>query len=410
MSGVACRSCEASLGRTVFDLGCMPLANEYPSTEVECLSEQRYPLRVRLCERCWLLQLDEVIPPDRLFSDYAYFSSYSDTWVSQAAEFAGAMQERLQLGSGSLVLEVASNDGYLLRHFVRRGVPVLGIDPAENVVASAVASGVPTKVGFFGSELAAQLVIDGVAADLVVANNVLAHVPDTNDFVAGLVRVLAPEGILSVEFPELSTMLAGAQFDQIYHEHVFYFSLLSCESLLRRHGLRVVDVVSLASHGGSLRVMACHDDAAHVEEESVNAVRRRELQLGLGTVDPYSTFAAGADSRAESVRRWLEGVAARGKRVAAYGAAAKGNTLLNYCSVTTGDIGYVVDRSPHKQGHFLPGSHLPILPPGALVSGRPDFVLVLAWNLLDEVTASLPEVRAWGGRFVTTMPTLTVVQ
>jgi 2-polyprenyl-3-methyl-5-hydroxy-6-metoxy-1,4-benzoquinol methylase len=404
-----CRSCGAALGRTVFDLGQVPLANEYPSSELECESEQRFPLSVKLCEQCWLLQLDEVVPPDRLFSDYAYFSSYSDTWVSHAEEYVELMQARWQLDDSSLVVEVASNDGYLLRHFVARGVPVLGIDPAENIVSAALAVGVPTEVGFFGSQLAGDLVVRGVAADLLVANNVLAHVPETNDFVAGLATVLAPEGILTIEFPELATMLVGAQFDQIYHEHVFYFSLTSCEALLRRNGLRVIDVSHLPTHGGSLRIVACHQAASHIEAESVATTRQEEHRLGLTSTGAYDAFAAAANERADSVRTFLAGALTSAPRVAAYGAAAKGNTLLNYCGASTREIGYVVDRSPHKQGHFLPGSHLPVFSPDKLLSDHPDFVLVLAWNLLDEVVASLPEVAEWGGKFVTTMPTLTVL-
>ena len=409
MNANTCRSCGAALGRTVFDLGLVPLANEYPASERECETEQRFPLKVRLCEQCWLLQLEEAVPPSRLFSDYAYFSSYSDTWMSHAKQFVDSSQERWQLDERSLVVEVASNDGYLLRHFVALGIPVLGIDPAENVVPTALAAGVPTEVGFFGLDLAERLAEQGVRADLVVANNVFAHVPDTNDFAAGVARVLAPEGVLSIEFPELATMLLGTQFDQIYHEHVFYFSLLSCESILRRNGLRVIDVERLATHGGSLRVTACHNSAGHREEVPVSLKREEELQLGLAGTDAYDAFVSGANRRAASVRSFLESAAANGKRVVGYGAAAKGNTLLNYCGVSTREVAYVVDRSPHKQGHFLPGTHLPVFAPEKLLSDRPDYVIVLAWNLLDEVQASLPEVRGWGGSFVTTMPSLTVL-
>ncbi len=409
MNATLCRSCGAFLGRTLFDLGLVPLANEYPASVEECRTEQRYPLKIRLCEQCWLVQLEEAVSPSRLFSDYAYFSSYSDTWTSHAKQFVEAFRERCHLDSRSLVVEVASNDGYLLKHFVALGIPVLGVDPAENVVVDALAAGVPTEVGFFGMELAERLAAKGVAADLLVANNVFAHVPDTNDFAAGLARVLAPEGILSIEFPELSTMLVGAQFDQIYHEHVFYFSLLSCEAVLRRNGLRVFGVERLATHGGSLRVMACRESAGYEEDSSVGAKREEERELGLGGTDAYDQFAAVADRRAASVRSFLENAAASGARVGGYGAAAKGNTLLNYCGVSTREIGYVVDRSPHKQGRFLPGTHLPIFPPETLLSDRPDYVVVLAWNLLDEVQDSFPEVREWGGTFVTTMPSLTVL-
>lgn len=409
MNTNTCRSCGAVLGRTVFDLGLVPLANEYPASEQECETEQRFPLKVRLCEQCWLLQLEEAVPPSRLFSDYAYFSSYSDTWMSHAKQFVHDSRERWHLDERSLVVEVASNDGYLLRHFVALGIPVLGIDPAENVVPTALAAGVPTEVGFFGLDLAERLSEQGVQADLVVANNVFAHVPDTNDFADGFARVLAPEGVLSIEFPELTTMLLGTQFDQIYHEHVFYFSLLSCETILRRKGLRVIDVERLTTHGGSLRLIACHDSAGHREEVSVNLKREEELRLGLAGTDAYDAFASAANRRAASVSSFLERAATDGKRVVGYGAAAKGNTLLNYCGVSTREVAYVVDRSPHKQGHFLPGTHLPVVTLERLLSDRPDYVIVLAWNLLDEVQASLPQVREWGGSFVTTMPSLTVL-
>ncbi|MGO9963179.1 MAG: methyltransferase domain-containing protein [Acidimicrobiales bacterium] len=409
MNFPTCRSCGTPLGRTVLDLGHVPLANEYPRSEKECQGEQRFPLKVRLCEWCWLLQLEETVPPRRLFSDYAYFSSYSDSWISHAKQFADDARKRWKLAEKSLVVEVASNDGYLLRHFVDLGIPVLGIDPAANVAPIALAAGVPTKVGFFGLKLAEQLAEQGLAADLVVANNVFAHVPDTNDFAAGLARVLAAEGVLSIEFPELATMLLGAQFDQIYHEHVFYFSLLSCESVLRRNGLRVMDVERLATHGGSLRVLACHDSAEYEEEASVSLKREEEIQIGLADTDAYEAFASASIRRAASVRGFLERAAADKKTVVGYGAAAKGNTLLNYCGVSQREIAYVVDRSPYKQGHFLPGTHLPVFPPGRLLADRPDYVLVLAWNLLGEVQTSLPEVRKWGGSFVTTMPTLAVL-
>ena len=404
-----CRSCGATLGRTVFDLGLVALANAYPATEEQCRNEQRYPLKVCLCEQCWLLQLEESIPPCQLFSDYAYFSSYSDTWMSHARQFAAESQDRWHLGNQSLVVEVASNDGYLLRHFVDLGIPVLGIDPAENVVPTALAAGVPTEVGFFGLELAQDLARRGLVADLVVANNVFAHVPNTNDFAAGLARILAPEGILSIEFPELATMLLGAQFDQIYHEHVFYFSLLSIDCVLRRNGLRVIGVEQLPTHGGSLRVLACRESAGHKEDASVGAKQDEEQELGLAGTDAYETFASAANQRAASVRSFLEQAVGEAKRVAGYGAAAKGNTLLNYCGVSSVELGYVVDRSPHKQGHYLPGSHIPVLAPDTLLSDRPDYVIVLAWNLLEEVQTALPEVRGWGGSFVTTMPRLRVL-
>ena len=409
MSGSRCRSCGGRSLRPVFDVGLVPLANEYPSSESECESERRFPLSTLVCQTCWLVQLAEAVLPDMLFTDYAYFSSYSDTWSQHAEHFAVSAVEQWNLGAGSLVVEVASNDGYLLKHFHAQGVKVLGVDPAENVAAAAQEAGVPTEVAFFGRAFADVLVKRGDRADLVVANNVLAHVPETNDFVGGLARILAPQGVVSIEFPELSTMLDGAQFDQIYHEHVFYFSLFSCQALLSRHGLRIFDVEHLETHGGSLRVSACHDAADHRSRPSVKAKLSMELERGLSQIETYDAFAAEAEARARSVRRFLDETVATNSKVVAYGAAAKGNTLLNYCSVSSREIAYVVDRSPHKQGRYLPGSHIRISAPDVLRADRPNYVLVLAWNLLGEIVASLPEVAACGGRFVTTMPRLAVL-
>ncbi len=408
-----CRACGAPLTRTFVDLGQTPLANSYPagsSAEPDLAGpEATFPLHARVCESCLLVQLDAVARPDEIFSDYAYFSSYSDSWVEHAREFTRVAGARFGLGPRSQVVEVASNDGYLLRHFAAAGVPVLGIEPAANVAKVAEASGVPTEVRFFGVDTARDLRGRGVVADLLVANNVLAHVPDLNDFVAGMTVLLADEGVLSIEFPHLLRLIEGVQFDTIYHEHFSYISLLSLEPLLARHGLRVFDVEELPTHGGSLRVFACHADATRPEEASVAALRGSERAFGIDRMETYSGFDEKVQHTRRALRRFLDEARASGRTVVAYGAAAKGNTLLNSSGVTADDIAYVVDRSPHKQGRYLPGSRLPIRTPDDVDATRPDYLLVLAWNLLDEIMAQMGHVRDWGCRFVVPIPELRIL-
>jgi len=407
-----CRSCGASLRHTFLDLGVQPLANGFLTREqLERGEEKRFPLHARVCSDCLLVQVDEAVPPEEIFSDYAYFSSYSQTWLDHAARFAELARERLGLDASSLVLEVASNDGYLLRSFVASGVPVLGVEPAANVADVAVRAGVPTMVSFFGRTLAEELTARGVAADLVVANNVLAHVPDLDDFVRGLAQVLKPEGVVSIEVPHLLRMIERTEFDTIYHEHFSYFSLLSGRDALARRGLRIFDVEELETHGGSLRLWASHEAAAArwPETPAVGRVLEDELAAGLGTLDGYAGFAGRVERVLGELRGFLAETKADGSRVAAYGAAAKGNTLLNAAEVTTDDVAYVVDRSPHKQGHFLPGSHLPILDPDHVRRDRPAYLLVLPWNLTDEITSQMADVREWGCRFVIPVPRLELV-
>jgi SAM-dependent methyltransferase len=357
------------------------------------------------------VQVEEVVPPAEIFSDYAYFSSYSETWLEHSARFAALARERLGLGEGSLVLEVASNDGYLLRSFVESAIPVLGVEPAANVAEVAIEAGVPTEVAFFGLELAEDLVGRGLHADLVVANNVLAHVPDLDDFVRGLARVLKPEGVISIEVPHLLRMIERTEFDTIYHEHFSYFSLLSCRDALSRRGLRIFDVEELDTHGGSLRIWASHAEAAtrRPETPAVGRVLADEHEAGLGSLDGYRAFAPKVEHVLAELRRFLDEATTSGSRVAAYGAAAKGNTLLNAAGVTTEEVAYVVDRSPHKQGRFLPGSHLPIFEPDHVRRDRPAFLLLLPWNLKDEITAQMADVREWGCRFVVPVPELEIV-
>jgi hypothetical protein len=399
-----CRSCGEQLRHSVVDLGLHPFANAYLRKDQLERPEPRYPLHPHVCDACWLVQLAESADPKELFSDYAYFSSYSESWLRHARAYAEMMAERLSLGPESLVVEVASNDGYLLRNFVEWGIPVLGIEPARNIAEHAVAIGVPTEVAFLGRDTARGLRERGVAADLLVGNNVLAHVPDLNDFVAGLATILGPKGTLTMEFPHVLRLLAERQFDTIYHEHYSYLSLTAVRTAFGRHGLEVVEVEELPTHGGSLRVHAAHASDSRPVHASVPALLSREEEAGLHDVATYERLA----SEAEAVRRdlvsFLEDARRDGRRVAGYGAPAKGNTLLNYCEVSAELVSYTVDLSPHKQGLFLPGSHLPIHPPEHLLHDRPDYVLILPWNLKDEIASQMAAVRDWGGRFVVPIP------
>jgi SAM-dependent methyltransferase len=403
-----CRGCGKPLTTTFVDLGQTPLANSYLASPEEAAAEPRFPLHAWVCDACLLVQLAEFATPEEIFGDYAYFSSYSTTWLEHVRRFAEASMAGARLGAGSLVVEVASNDGYLLKEFQRLGVPVLGIEPARNVAEVAVAAGVPTVAEFFGRELAESLVADGTRADLIVANNVLAHVPDLNGFVSGMAVLLAPGGTISIEFPHLLELIGGVQFDTIYHEHFSYLSLVALEPVLTRHGLRLLDVEQLPTHGGSLRLSVVADDDPRPEAEGARRVRAAEEAAGLHDLATYAAFAERVERCCTSLRRFLADARARGEQVAAYGAAAKGNTLLNTCGVADGDIQYVVDRSPHKQGRLLPGTHLPIHTPDHVFETRPDWLLVLPWNLLDEVMEQMAGVRAWGCRFVTPIPEITV--
>jgi SAM-dependent methyltransferase len=406
----ACRSCGAALEDTFLDLGRQPLANAFLTEEQAASGDDpRYPLHARVCARCLLVQVDQVVPPETIFTDYAYFSSYSDSWLEHSARYAAAVVERLGLGPGSTVVEVGSNDGYLLRNFLAAGVDVLGVEPAANVAEQAIADGIPTDVAFFGRRVARDLCDRDLVADLVVANNVLAHVPDLDDFMGGLATVLEPHGVLTIEVPHLLRLVEDTEFDTIYHEHFSYFSLLSAQDALARRGLRVFEVEELPTHGGSLRIWARHEDSNGTVSVAVERVLEAERAAGLDTLEGYRAFAPRVERVIEDLRRFLAQAAAGGARVAAYGAAAKGNTLLNAAAVTIDEIAYVVDRNPHKQGRFLPGSHLPILAPDHVRRDRPDYLLLLPWNLRDEITAQMADVRDWGCRFVVPVPRLELV-
>ena len=408
MTGLACRLCGAPVTRTFVDLGVTPLANAYLRPDQLDRPEPRYPLHTLVCDSCLLVQLEALVTPDELFSDYAYFSSYSDSWVEHARRFVESSMSRLALGPDSLVVEVASNDGYLLQHFVAAGVPVLGIEPAQNVAEVAVARGVRTESTFFGRATAESLVERGLTADLVVANNVFAHVPDLDDFVAGLARVLKPAGVVSIEVPHLLRLMEDVQFDTIYHEHFSYFSLLTAERALGRHHLAVFDVEQLPTHGGSLRIWSAPAGAGRAETPRLRDVRALESDAGLDRIEAYAGFGAQVERCRDGVRAFLAEARRAARTVVAYGAAAKGNTLLNYCGVTTAAIDYVADRSLEKQGRLLPGSHLPVEPPERIFETRPDYVVILPWNLRDEIATQLAAITDWGGQFVTFVPDVSV--
>ena len=401
----SCRFCSAPLTQTFADLGHSPLANSLlAESELES-AEPVYPLHAYVCGACFLVQLGQVATPEEIFEDYVYFSSFSDTWVDHARRYAAQMVERFGIGPESQVVEIASNDGYLLQWFTERGVPVLGVEPARNVAAVAEGRGIPTVVRFFGTETAGEL---GVRADLLVANNVLAHVPDLNDFVAGLKVVLAPSGVATLEFPHLLKLIEETEFDTIYHEHFSYFSLLTAERVFAAHGLQFFDVEELPTHGGSLRIYARHAGDGSEPEPAVGVLRERERAAGLDDLAAYAAFGERVERARRSVREFLENARAQRRAVVGYGAAAKGVTLLNYCRVGPDLVEYVVDRSPHKQGLYLPGARLPIHAPARVAETRPDYLFLLAWNLKDEIVEQMAHVREWGGTFVTPVPEVAV--
>jgi len=402
----ACRFCQTPLTQDFLDLGSQPLANAYLTpAQLAAGDEKSYPLHTRVCPNCFLVQADDPVDAGDIFDDgYAYFSSYSESWVAHARRYAEAMIARFGLGPESLVIEVASNDGYLLKHFKAAGVPILGIEPTANTAEAAIEIGVPTEVSFFNAATGRALADRGISADLMAGNNVLAHVPDIGDFVAGFPLVLAPQGVLTFEFPHLLNLIEQVQFDTIYHEHFSYLSLLAVEKVLRANGLRPFDVELLATHGGSLRLFCCHEAAGHAQTDALNALRAREQEAGLDTLSTYGGFTARVEAVRKSFLAFLAQARSDGKRVAAYGAAAKGNTFLNHAGVGTDDIVAVFDANPHKQDRFLPGSHIPILAPSRVGEIKPDYLLILPWNLKAEIMGQMSVIRSWGGKFVTASP------
>jgi SAM-dependent methyltransferase len=409
MSQTTCRFCGAPVQDVFADLGMSPLANSYLPPELANGMEPFYPLRALVCERCFLVQLEEFETPERIFSDYAYFSSYSSSWLEHSRRYAEQMIERLGLDEHSQVVEIASNDGYLLQFFAERSIPVLGIEPAANVAEVALGKGIPTLVEFFGRETAASLT-GASAADLLLGNNVLAHVPDLNDFVAGMQVLLKPGGVITMEFPHLMRLIEDNQWDTIYHEHFSYFSFLTVSRVFEAHGLRLFDVQELPTHGGSLRIYGCHaQDAEKPESEAARELRERERAAGYERLDIYLGYGRRVERDKRQILSFLIDLKERGLSVAGYGAPAKGNTLLNYCGVRRDFIDYTCDLNPHKQGHFLPGSHIPIRSPDVIRAARPDVVLILPWNLKDEIMEQLGFIREWGGRFAARTPELTLL-
>jgi SAM-dependent methyltransferase len=404
-----CRFCGAALRQTFVDLGMSPLCETYPAREDLNSGEVYYPLHVYVCERCFLVQLEEYESAEHIFSDYAYFSSYSDSWLKHCETYCDKMTNRFGLHEKSLVVEVASNDGYLLQYFVQRKIPVLGIEPAANVAKVAIEKGVPSMVRFFGTDLAKELSANGRCADLVLGNNVLAQVPDLNDFVEGLKILLKPRGVLTLEFPHLMRLIEHNEFDTIYHEHFSYFSLLTTARIMEAHGLKLFDVEELSTHGGSLRVYACRaEDNSHEVDPAVQGLIEDERRAGLDSVVGYESFARQVKQTKFALLDLLLTAAQQGKSVAGYGAPGKSATLLHYCGIGKDLIEYTVDRSPYKQGRFLPGSHIPIYHPDRIRETKPDYVVVLPWNLKDEIMEQLQFIREWGGKFIVPIPKATV--
>ncbi len=405
-----CMFCTTPLQHTFVDLGMSPLCESYVPKDKLNHMEPFYPLHVYVCSSCFLVQLEEFVSPEHIFSEYAYFSSYADSWVEHMRRYAEMISDRLRLGRQSLVVEVASNDGYLLQHFVRRGIPVLGIEPAANVAKVAVEKGVPTLVRFFGEQLAHELVAQGKQADLVCGANVLAQVPKLNDFVKGLRILLKPGGVVTIEFPHLMRLMAENQFDTIYHEHFSYFSFLAAERIFAAQGLVLFDVDELPTHGGSLRVYARHvEDGSKPVTERARALRQREIDAGLLRLETDAGFAEQVKETKRRLLEFLIGAKRAGKRIVGYGAPGKGNTLLNYCGIRTDFLDFTVDRNTYKQAKFLPGTHIPILHPDRIREVKPDYVLVLPWNFKDEIVQQMAYVREWGGRFVVPIPRVEVL-
>jgi SAM-dependent methyltransferase len=391
------------------DLGSSPLANNYLTAEQTRESEAFFPLRVFVCDKCFLVQLQVQATPDRIFSDYAYFSSYSESWLDHACRYCAAMIERFALTPEQRVVEIASNDGYLLQYFLKQGLQVLGIEPSANVAAEAERRGIPSLVRFFGRETARHVWASDGPADLLLGNNVLAHVPDINDFVAGMKILLAARGVITMEFPHLMRLVADNQFDTIYHEHYSYLSFGTVERIFARHGLVLFDVEELPTHGGSLRIYARHaEHASQPVQASVEALRTREQAAGMQSLDYYRSFGLKVAETKRKLLRFLIDARDAGKTVVGYGAPGKGNTLLNYCGIRSDFVDYTVDRNPYKQGKFLPGSRIPIFPPERIAETRPDYLLLLPWNLREEIMGQMAGIRQWGGRFVVPIPELTV--
>lgn len=406
-----CRFCKAPLRHTFADLGMSPLCESYLTADQLNRTEPFYPLHVKVCESCFLVQLEEYVSPEHIFTEYAYFSSYSDSWLRHASNYVDVITKRLDLGAQSLAVELASNDGYLLQYFVPKGIPVLGVEPAVNVAKVAEKRGVPTLVKFFSRQTARGMVANGQAADLVIGNNVLAQVPDLNDFVGGIRIVLKPGGVATLEFPHLIRLMEENQYDTIYHEHFSYFSLITAEKIFAAHGLVLFDVDEIPTHGGSIRIYLRHvEDSSKPVSSAVVNLRNRELNAGLDRMETYAGFAEQVMESKRALLELLIRLRREGKRVAGYGAPGKGNTLLNYCGIRTDFLEFTVDRNPYKHGRFLPGTHIPIYPVERIRECRPDYILILPWNLKDEIVAQLAYTRQWNAKFIVPIPTARILE
>jgi hypothetical protein len=407
---LACRFCGSNLEHTFVDLGMSPLCESYLSADRLNQMEPFYPLHASVCSHCFLVQLQEYVTVEHIFSEYAYFSSYSESWLQHAKAYTDMIVDRFKIDTKSRVMELASNDGYLLQNFVKRGIPALGIEPAANVAQTAINNGVPTLVRFFGTVTAQEVSATWGAADLVIGNNVLAQVPDLNDFVAGMKIALKSGGVITLEFPHLMKLIEENQFDTIYHEHFSYFSYITIEKILAAHALTLFDVEELTTHGGSLRIYACHreDNSKPVTERAIE-LRTREQTAGVASLDYYFSFAEKVKETKRRLLNFLIRAKREGKSIVGYGAAGKGNTLLNYCGIRTDFLDYVVDRNPYKQGKFLPGTHIPILHPDRIRETRPDYLYIGPWNLKEEIMAQMSYIREWGAQFVIPIPEVTVL-
>lgn len=406
-----CRFCQTPMEETFVDLGMSPLSNAFIKSEALNLSEKFYPLHAYVCHNCLLVQLEEFETPDRIFHDYFYFSSYSESWLRHAENYTELMVDRFGFDRHSQVIEIASNDGYLLQYFQQRNIPVLGIEPAANVAKVAEDKGIPTLVNFFGADEAKKLKDGEKQADLLIGNNVLAHVPDINDFVAGIKIALKPNGILTMEFPHLLKLIEYNQFDTIYHEHFSYFSFLVVEKIFASHGITLFDVEEIPTHGGSLRIYGKHDTNSNYSiGDRLNELKDREIKAGLNKLETYLGFSEKVKETKRKLLQFLIEIKARGKTIVGYGAPAKGNTLLNYCGIRTDFLDYTVDRNPHKQGSFLPGTHIPVYHPDKIQETRPDYVAILPWNLKDEVIEQMAHIREWGGKFLIPIPEVEVIR
>jgi hypothetical protein len=406
----ACRFCGNGLSHTFVDLGMSPLCESYLAADQLNSMEAFYPLHVWVCDRCFLVQLEQYVGAGDIFDEYAYFSSYSESWLAHARRYSDEMIARFGLDERSFVVELASNDGYLLRNFVQRGIPALGIEPAANVAAEAARQGVPTRVDYFGTRLAAELVAEGRRADLLVGNNVLAQVPDLNDFVAGMSVLLADHGVITMEFPHVMRLMQERQFDTIYHEHFSYFSFATAERIFAAHGMVLFDVEELPTHGGSLRIYGRHrSDEAKAVTERVRAMRASETASGITRIESYGEFEAAVKQTKWKILEALISARRQGKSIVGYGAPGKGNTLLNYCGIRTDLLDYTVDRNPYKQGKFTPGTHIPIHAPEKIFETRPDYLFILPWNVKDEIMRQMAGVRAWGGQFLVPIPDMRLI-